>query len=175
MPTTDRPLPSLPPLRSSSSPIHANEAPSAIPRAPRHRRRRARRCNRQPVSCDQVRRFQFVTAVRRTGPRLVLLSVSHRAATSASCLLWLKSFEHGRSNRQRRGGMAPGSSLVESSQSCSRGGCCRVSDCTGSRGGFGPFNDRHERLWLAVIVPDEHQSRPPRVPGLCFHTPLKSF
>ena len=29
-----------------------------------------------PVSCDQVRQFQFVTAVRRAGPRLVCLSVA---------------------------------------------------------------------------------------------------
>lgn len=33
---------------------------------------------------------------------------TRRAATSASCLLWLKSFEHGRSNRRRRGRRAAG-------------------------------------------------------------------
>lgn len=68
------------------------------------------------------------------------------AVTSASCLLWLELFEHGCSNRKRRGGMAAGSSLVESSQSCNRDGCRCVSVYTGSRGSFGSVNDWRLRL-----------------------------
>jgi hypothetical protein len=92
-----------------------------------------------------------------------LASVILRAATPASCLLWLKSFEHGRSNRQRRGGMAAGSFLVQSSQLCSSDGSSRVHDRSGSRCGSEPFNDRPKHPLLADAVREDQEPHSPPV------------
>lgn len=67
------------------------------------------------------------------------------AATSASCLLWLKSFEHGCSNRQRKGGMAAGSSFVQCSPSYGRAGLSPVHDRSLDHDGCRPGDVRHER------------------------------
>jgi hypothetical protein len=57
----------------------------------------------RPTACEGLP-WRYRPRVRRS----LYGRSTRRAATSASCLLWLKSFEHGRSNRRRRGRRAAG-------------------------------------------------------------------